>query len=60
MDRALPWFLGLAGVFAIAGAAFDWNFFMESRKAALWVRLFGRNGARVFYVIIVLAIVVVV
>lgn len=57
MDRALPWFLGLAGAFSIAGAVFDWNFFMENRKAALWVRLFGRNGARVFYVILGLVII---
>ncbi len=58
MDRALPWLLGLAGAFAIAGAVFDWDFFMENRKAALWVRLFGRNGARVFYVILGLVIIV--
>jgi len=56
MDRFLPWILAAAGVFAIVGAAKDWDWFMNSRKAALWVRLFGRNGARVFYGVLGLAI----
>lgn len=38
-----------AGVFSIAGAALDWDFFINSRKARLFVSLFGRNGARIFY-----------
>ena len=33
-----------AGVFSIAGAALDWDFFINSRKARLFVSLFGRNG----------------
>ena len=37
------------GVFAVLGAALDWDFFMESRKARLFVGMFGRNGARAFY-----------
>jgi len=45
----MAWFFMAAGVFAICGAAFDWDFFMNSRKAALFVRFLGRNGARVFY-----------
>ena len=41
-----------AGLFAIAGAVFNWDFFMNNRKARLFVSLLGRNGARVVYVIL--------
>lgn len=54
----VPWLLVGTGAFGIVGAAMDWNWFMESRKAQLWVRLFGRNGARVFYAILGAAIAV--
>lgn len=37
-----------AGLFSICGAACDWNFFMENRRARLFVAIFGRNGARIF------------
>ncbi len=39
----------LAGGFCIAAAIFDWNFFFNARKAAPIVKIFGRNGARIFY-----------
>jgi hypothetical protein len=42
-------FLLGAGIFSICGAAFDWDFFIESHKARFFVATFGRNGARVFY-----------
>lgn len=38
-----------AGIFSITGAAFDWDWFINSRKAQFWVAILGRNGARVFY-----------
>ena len=38
-----------AGIFSISGAALDWDWFINSRKARLFVSLFGRNGARIFY-----------
>ena len=45
--------LGAAvGVFTICGAVFDWDFFMENRRARLFVWMFGRNGARVFYALL--------
>jgi len=47
-----------AGVFSICGAAFNWNFFMNSRKAWFVVTIFGREGARLFYALLGLAIVV--
>jgi hypothetical protein len=50
--------LVLAGLFAMAGGVFDWGWFMNNRKAQTFVNvnLLGRGGARVFYVILGLAI----
>ncbi len=42
----------LGGLFAIAGAAFNWDWFMQNPKANVFVRLLGRTGARVFYIIV--------
>lgn len=42
----------LIGGFCIAAAVFDWNFFFNARRAAPIVKIFGRNGARIFYGII--------
>ena len=47
-----------AGIFSICGAAFDWGFFMESRKVRFFVTIFGRTGARAVYGILGLVIVV--
>lgn len=47
------------GLFAIVGAALDWNWFMESRKARLFVMIFTRNGARVFYILLGTALITV-
>ena len=47
-----------AGLFAICGAAFDWDFFINSRKARFFVSILGRMGARIFYAILGLVIVV--
>jgi hypothetical protein len=54
MDRKdiLTWILVSAGAFSICGGAFDWDWFMNSRKAQFWLKLFGRQGARMFYVIL--------
>ncbi len=51
-------FLVAAGIFSICGAAFDWDWFINSRKAAFFVAILGRNGARVFYGILGAALVV--
>jgi hypothetical protein len=48
----------LVGVFSILGGVCDWDFFMNSRKARIWVWLFGREGARWFYVLFGLGIIV--
>jgi hypothetical protein len=47
-----------AGAFSISGAVFDWDWFINSRKAWLFVTLFGRTGARIFYALLGTAIVV--
>ncbi len=50
--------LVLAGLFAIAGSLFDWDLLMNNRKARIFVKMLGRNGARIFYCILGLAIVI--
>jgi len=55
----MAWFFMAAGAISICGAALDWDFFMNSRKAALFVKLFGRNGARLFYGLLGAVIVVI-
>ena len=45
-------FIAAAGVFALCGATFDWDWFMNSRKARLWVAMIGRGGARVVYALL--------
>ena len=47
-----------AGVFCIFCAVKDYDFFMESSKAWLFVKLFGRNGARIFYILLGVFIIV--
>jgi hypothetical protein len=46
-----------AGIFSICGAALDWDFFINSRKARFFVAVFGRTGARIFYGVLGLVIV---
>ncbi len=46
------------GAFCIWGAASDNDFFMNSRKARFWVAIAGRNGARIFYIILGVVIIV--
>ena len=55
-DLFVPLLLVAAGSFSVAGAVQDWDFFMESRRARLFVTLLGRSGARAFYVVLGLAI----
>jgi len=47
-----------AGVFSICGAAFDWDWFINSRKARFFVATLGRNGARIFYGVLGIAVVI--
>jgi len=53
------WLVLLAGgIFCIAGALFNWDWFMENKRSRYGIRLFSRNGARIFYCVIGLAIIV--
>jgi hypothetical protein len=45
----MGWFFAACGVFAICGAAFDWEWFMNHPRARLFVTLLGRTGTRVLY-----------
>ncbi len=56
MEPYIPYLIIAAGLFSLAGAVFDWDWFINSRKARLWVRLFGRGGARIFYALLGLGI----
>ena len=38
-----------SGLFSMAGAILNWDWFMNSRKARFMVRILTRNGARIFY-----------
>ena len=55
----MGWAIAAAGVFSAAGAALDWDWFMNHRKAQGLVRLMGRGGARAFYGLLGLTLAVV-
>lgn len=54
----MGWGFMAGGAFAICGAVFDWEWFMNHRKAQFFVRLFGRPATRVFYGLLGTALVV--
>ena len=57
-ENMLPFLLMIgAGVFTIMGAIMDWNWFMNSRRARFFVGIFGRTGARIFYILLGLFII---
>jgi small neutral amino acid transporter SnatA (MarC family) len=39
----------VGGVFSILASIFNWDFFFENRKAAFFMKIFGRKGCRIFY-----------
>jgi hypothetical protein len=45
----MGWIMAAIGVFSISGGVFNWDWFMNHRKAWLFVKIFGRTGARIFY-----------
>lgn len=47
-----------AGLFSALGAVMDWDWFMNHHKARFMTTLLSRNGARAFYVILGLGLVV--
>jgi predicted lysophospholipase L1 biosynthesis ABC-type transport system permease subunit len=49
----------LFGLYPIAGAYFNWNWFMNNRRARLFVTILSRDGARVFYSLLGLVFIVI-
>ena len=45
------------GLFSLTGAILDWEWFMTNYKAAVFVRILGRNGARLLYALLGLVLV---
>ena len=45
----MEYFFIAIGVFSLSGAIFNWDWYMNSRRARLLVKLITRTGARVFY-----------
>ena len=55
-----PWgfLIAAAGLFTVTMAALDADWFMNNYKARVFVYLFRRTGARIFYVLLGTALVV--
>ena len=51
-DRFVALFALVAGAFSLAGAVFEWSFFMNHRKARLVQSVLGRTGARILYAVL--------
>lgn len=58
MSRMMGVLMAAAGLFVLAGSAFNWDWYWERRRTALWIDLFGRTGARIFYGILGVAVLV--
>jgi len=48
----VPFAILAAGIFSMLGGALNWDFFMNSTKASIIASVFGRSGARIFYVVL--------
>ena len=40
------------GLFSIFCSIMNFNWFIENPKASLFLKLFGRTGARIFYIVL--------
>lgn len=47
------------GIFSLLGAVQNWDWFFNNRKARPFVSIFGRLGARIFYAILGIFIIVI-
>jgi len=47
-----------AGLFSVVASVLNLDFFFNSRKAAFFLTIFGRMGARIFYTLLGTAIIV--
>jgi hypothetical protein len=48
-------FMGI-GLFSVIASSANWDYFFNHRKAQLFLKLFGRTGARIFYVVLGLGV----
>jgi Immunity protein 17 len=48
----VPILISSIGVFVIAAAVGNWEWFFANWRAAMFVKLFGRDGARVAYAVL--------
>lgn len=48
----------IAGLFSVVSSVCNFDWYFNSRKASSIVRLFGRNGARLFYGLLGVALIV--
>ena len=48
----MPILISSIGIFVIAAAIGNWEWFFSNWRARLFVKLFGRGGARVVYALI--------
>jgi hypothetical protein len=46
----------LVGIFSMAGGFLNWDWFMNDYKARIFVKLLGRDGARIFYILLGIAL----
>ncbi|MGK7878734.1 MAG: immunity 17 family protein [Crocosphaera sp.] len=51
-------FVIVAGVFSLCGAILNWDWYMNHRKARFLVKILGRGGARVFYGVLGLGLII--
>lgn len=51
-------FLILAGAFSIVGSLQNWDIFFNNFRARIFVQMLGRQGARVFYILLGAALLV--
>lgn len=54
----MAYFFVFSGLFAFTSALSNWEWFLAHPRAELFVKLFGRTGARVAYALIGLSLIV--
>lgn len=52
-------FLAMGGLFCVLASIYNWDFFFNNRRARFFVSLIGRKGARIFYAILGLVLIVI-
>ncbi|MDP6626848.1 MAG: Imm17 family immunity protein [Methanopyri archaeon] len=57
--KYMGWLISLVGLFAVVGAAFDLPVFMQHPKARRLSMAFGYSGARIFYILFGLILIIV-